>query len=59
MVSSVGRVAGEWNVNLLIALILMLATYALFRDVRALRRLATRNEQAQLSHMMILLQRSS
>jgi uncharacterized membrane protein YcjF (UPF0283 family) len=55
----VGSVVGGWNFNLLIALILMVSTYAVFRDVRALSRLATRNEQTQSSDTMITLQRSS
>jgi hypothetical protein len=40
----IGSVLGGWNFNLLIAVILMVATYAVLRDVRALSRLATRNE---------------
>lgn len=55
----IGSVVGEWNFNLFIALILLVATYAVLRDVRALSRLATRNEQTQSSDTMIPLQRSS
>jgi hypothetical protein len=55
----VGSVVGGWNFNLLIALTLMVATYAVLRDVRALSRLAARNEQTQSSDTMIQLQRSS
>ena len=55
----IGSVVGGWNVNLLIALILLVATYAAFRDIRALSRLATRNEQTQSSDTVIKPQRSS
>jgi len=55
----VGNVVGGWNVNLLIALILLAVTYAALRDVRALSRLALRNEQTQSSDTVIKPQRSS
>ena len=55
----VGSVVGGWNFNLLIGLVLMVATYAVLRDVRALSRLATRNEQTQPPDTIIALQRSS
>ena len=40
----VGSVMEGWNVNLLIALILLVATYAVLRDVRALSRLKIPHE---------------
>lgn len=40
----IGSVVGGWNVNLLIALILLVATYAVLRDVRALSRLKIPHE---------------
>ena len=40
----IGSVVGGWNVNLLIALILLVATYAALRDVRALSRLKIPHE---------------
>ena len=40
----IGSVVGGWNVNLLIALILLAATYAVLHDVRALNRLKIPNE---------------
>ena len=55
----IGSVVGGWKVNLLIALILLAATYAVLRDVRALSRLALRNEQTQSSDTMIKPQRFS
>ena len=41
IVLAIGSVVGGWNFNLLIALILMVGTYAVLRDVSALSRLAT------------------
>lgn len=55
----VGSVVRGWNFNLLVALILVGATYPVVLDMRALNRLATRNEQTQSSDTMIPLQRSS
>lgn len=55
----VGSVVRGWNFNLLIALILVIVLCAIFRDVRALSRLAPRKEQTQSSDTMIPLQRSS
>ena len=55
----IGNGVGGWNGNLLIALILLAATYAVRCDVRALSRLARRNEQTQSSNTMIKPQRSS
>ena len=40
----IGSVVGGWNVNLLIALILLVATYAVLRDVRTLSRLKIPHE---------------
>ena len=40
----IGSVVGGWNVNLLIALILLVVTYAALRDVRALSRLKIPHE---------------
>lgn len=37
----IGSVMGGWNVNLPIALILMVAMYAVFRDIRTLTRVKT------------------
>ena len=54
----VGSVAGGWNFNLLIALIVVIVLYAIFRDVRALNRLNSLNETALSSETNIPLQKS-
>jgi ABC-type nickel/cobalt efflux system permease component RcnA len=46
----IGSVPEGWNFNLSIALIIVIALYAIFRDVRALSRLAARNEQTVTAH---------
>ncbi len=55
----VGSVAGGWNFNLLIALMMLVVAYAILRDVRALSRLNTPSESAQSLERMVPLQRSS
>ena len=55
----IGSVPEGWNFNLLIALIMVIVLYAISPDVRALSRLATRNEQTPSFDTMISLQRSS
>lgn len=55
----VGSAVGGWNFNLLIALVILVVLYAVFRDFRALSRSETRHEQTQSSETMIPLQRSS
>jgi hypothetical protein len=59
IVLAISSVPEGWNFNLLIALIMVIVLYAIFRDVRALSRLATRNEQTLSFDTMISLQRSS
>jgi len=41
IVLAISSVPEGWNFNLLIALIMVIVLYAIFRDVRALSRLAT------------------
>lgn len=55
VVVPVGR---GWNFNLLIALIMLAVVYAVLRDVRALARLKTQNEQTQSSETTILFRKS-
>jgi hypothetical protein len=55
----VGSAVGGWNFNLLIALIMVIIPYAIFRDVRALNRLTSLNEQVESSQTNILLRKSS
>lgn len=55
----VGSVVGGWNVNLLIALIMVIVLYAISRDVRALKRLNSLNGQAQSSQTKTPLRKSS
>lgn len=47
IVVGIGSAVGGWSVNLLIALIMVVVLYAVFRDVRMLSRLNFLNEQAQ------------
>jgi len=54
----VGRLVGGWNFNLPIAVILMVAIYAVLHDIRALSRLVTRDERAQSSDTMVPHRRS-
>lgn len=59
IVLAISSVSEGWNFNLLIALIMVIILYVIFRDVRALSRLAARNEQTPSLDTMISLQRSS
>jgi hypothetical protein len=55
----VGSAVGGWNFNLLIALIMVIIPYAIFRDVRALNRLTSLNEHVESSRTNILFRKSS
>jgi hypothetical protein len=50
LVLIIGNVPEGWNFNLRIALIIVIALHAIFRDVRPLSRLAARNEQTVTAH---------
>ena len=54
----IGSVLRGWNFNLLIALLMVIVLCAIFRDVRALSRLNSLNDQAQSSKIEIPLQKS-
>ena len=54
----IGSVLRGWNFNLLIALLMVIVLCAIFRDVSALSRLNSLNDQAQSSKIEIALQKS-
>lgn len=55
----VGSVVRGWDFNLLIALIMLVVAYAVFRDLGTLSRLEAQNEKTQSSEPMMPLRMSS
>jgi ABC-type nickel/cobalt efflux system permease component RcnA len=51
--------ADQWTINIAVALVMLVAVYAVLRDVRALRQLNARSETAPSSDALVPLQRSS
>jgi hypothetical protein len=58
-VAVVGTVVWGWDLNLIILLFILVVTYAVLRDLRALWQLKWRNEPSSPSEQTILFQRLS
>lgn len=57
LVLVVGSVVGGWDFNLLVALIILIVLFAIFRDAKALAGWKTQNEEAWSSEARISLQK--